>query len=162
MFSKGFSSKRALLVIALATSVAATAPATADEITVVIDRVKAGDKIDVLTKPDLFARVTIAGETFKSKTAFDKSDIAPKWTFTKTVPKGTHKVKIELLDRDITNASDLIDINRLDKKRDLDFTVTTRSCRIGEISNSGCGKAITRAGKEPKNAEVSFTVTAKK
>ena len=150
----------AAVLTAMGVSIAA-APAMADEITITIDRVRAVDRADVLSKPDFLARVTIAGETFVTKPVLNSTDIKPGWSFTKSVPAGTHKVKVEILDKDITK-NDVEDINRVDNKRDLDFTVSTRPCRIREISNASCGVAIVRAGKEKKAAEITFTVKAKK
>ena len=56
-----------------------------------------------------------------------------------------------------------VDINRLDGKRDLDFTIDTRSCRIeGFVTTYRCGQTIVRTGKERKASEVTFTVQVKK
>lgn len=149
----------AVVALAMLGAVSA-APAFADEITITIDRVRSVDKSDQLSKPDFLPRVTIAGETFTTQPILNSTDIKPAWKFSKSVPAGTHKVKVEILDKDITK-NDPLDINRVANKRDLDFTVKTRSCGVGELSGASCGKAIVRAGREKKSAEITFTVTAK-
>lgn len=143
---------------------AADKPAKMDEVTVTVKRVKALDKIDVGGgAPDLFARVTIAGEALKSPVAKQQTEVKPDWKLTKSVPRGKTAIKLEILDKDVLNPSDAIDINRVDKKRDLDFTVNTDKCRIEGLSGSNsCGSKISRAGRENKKAEIDFTVTVKK
>ena len=76
----------------------------------------------------------------------------------KRVEAGRHNVKLEILDKDLTK-SELIGINWVDGKRDLDFVVNTRMCRIeGFASTYKCNATISRAGNERKKAEVSFVV----
>lgn len=140
----------------------AAAQAGSHEITITISRVKAVDKMDMFSKADFFARATIGGEALASPTARQADDIQPNWKFVKRVSPGLHKVKLEVLDKDATKA-DPVDINRLNAKRDLDFAVNTRNCRIeGFTSSYKCGATISRAGKERKSAEVTFTVEVKK
>lgn len=143
---------------------AGAAPAAAeDTVTVVITRVKGLDRFDVGGgKPDFFARVTIAGETFKTDPVKQQMDIKPDWKISKKVKSGKHDVKIEIFDKDVGSPSDKVDINRVDNKRDLDFTVDTNSCNISGFSGGySCGDTITRAGREKKNAEIQFRVRAK-
>ncbi|MGE3918619.1 MAG: hypothetical protein AB7F78_23240 [Hyphomicrobiaceae bacterium] len=75
---------------------------------------------------------------------------------------GVYTVKLEILDKDVLSKSDLVDINRLDNKRDLDFQVRTRPCEvIGFAQPYDCsrsGAVITRGGRERKAAEVTFRV----
>ena len=136
--------------------------ASEHEVTVVIKTVKATDKADVYSKGDFYAQVTIDGD--KQKSAFIRQDaeVSPNWTFRKMVKPGTVDVKVEVFDKDVSK-DDLIDINRVDAKRDLDFTVNTKKCRIeGFAQTYKCGRTITRGGKEDKRADVSFEVTVKK
>ena len=64
-----------------------------------------------------------------------------------------------LLAAAIGKADDKIDINRITPKRDLDFTVDTRRCRVIGFANSfRCGDAIHRSGSEAKKAEIVFYV----
>jgi C2 domain len=155
----------ALLAVPLA--VAAFAPqsqaASANqELTIKITNVRLLDKVDELSKGDLYARVVIDGEVQKTLVVKGENVIKPDWKISKKVSRGEHKVKIELDDKDVTQ-DDMIDINRVDKKRDLDFTVNTKSCRVNGFSSTyKCGSSITRAGTEDKKAEITFTVTVKK
>ena len=58
---------------------------------------------------------------------------------------------------------DLIDINRVANKRDLDFRVNTRTCSIsGFAQGYSCRRTITRAGDEKKQAEISFKVDVRR
>lgn len=153
----------ALPLLALATLAPSVSQAeTANqELTVSISRIRALDKADELSKGDLYARVTIDGEVQKTPVAKGENEVKPGWKITKKVSPGDHTVKVELLDRDVAQ-DDPIDINRVDKKRDLDFTVT-KGCRIeGFSSTFKCGSTITRAGAEQKKAEISFSVSVKK
>lgn len=132
------------------------------QVTVTITRFKAVDKADELSAGDFFARVTIDGEKLNSAVISDRSEVRPDWKLTKAVSPGVHKVKLELIDKDVS-VDDPIDINRLGNKRDLDFTIDTRSCRIeGFATPYKCGGTITRAGGEKKMAEISFKVDVKK
>lgn len=155
---------RAFAVIAagaLLPAVSAPGAALADEITVSITSVKGLDKVDELSGGDYFAKVTIDGES-QSTPVVKKSSFKPDWKISKSVSGGEHKVKLELIDKDLAE-DDPIDINRLDKKRDLEFTVDTKSGKIeGFSSTQKVGNTITRAGKEKKKAEISFKVTVKK
>jgi hypothetical protein len=153
--------------LALATALAATSAATAtraDEITINITRVKALDRIDVGgTAADFLARVTIAGEQFKTPPIKQRSDIKPDWKISKKVAAGEHAVKIEILDDDALNPADAIDVNRVDNKRDLEFTIDTRSCKVSGFSEDyRCGRTIKRAGQEKKRAALEFRVSVKK
>ncbi len=135
-----------------------------DEITITITRIKALDRIDVGGgNPDFFARATIAGEAIKSPVVKQQTESKPDWKLTKVVPRGKTDIKLELLDKDVLNPDDLIDINRVDKKRLLEFTVDTSSCRVAGFSNGyRCGSKISRAGLEKKKAEIDFVVSVKK
>lgn len=154
-----------LAVPALAATVAvAQSKGPMDEVTVTVNRYRTLDKIDVGGgAPDIFARVTIGGTTQKSPVAKQQTAGKPGWKITQSVPRGKTNVKVELLDKDILNPSDAIDINRVDKKRDLDFSVDTARCRVEGLTGiSRCGQSISRAGNEKKKAEVDFTVSVKK
>ncbi len=158
------------LPAALAASIVAhTPPASAQanqQIVVTVETVKPLDRFDAASKADLYARVTIAGETKSSpvikQTGTPGQTIRVDLTVSKSVAAGTHPVKLELLDKDLA-ADDLIDINSIDKRRVLEFTVNTRTCRIEGFSTTyRCKSKIVRTGKEPKKAEVMFTVDVKK
>ncbi|MEQ1576860.1 MAG: C2 domain-containing protein [Hyphomicrobium sp.] len=130
------------------------------ELTVTISNAKALDKADEFSNGDLYAKITIDGEAQKTPAIKGDNEIKPNWKITRKVASGTHKIKVELYDKDVTQ-DDAIDINRVDKKRDLDFTVTSK-CRIEGFSSSyKCGSSITRAGGEAKKAEITFSVSVK-
>lgn len=139
----------------------ATAETGTHEITVTITHVKALDKFDQFSKGDFYGRVTIGGATQSTPVISGQTEAKPNWKISKKVPSGVQKVKVEILDKDVA-VDDPIDINKVDKKRDLDFTVDTRRCRIGGFSSTyRCGASISRAGKEKKAADVTFTVDVK-
>ncbi len=153
---------RALLLPAAAVTLLGAGTAHADHtITVKILSVEALDKVDELSGADFYARVTIAGET--QKTSIVKGeDIKPGWSISKTVRPGRHDVKLELIDKDVAQ-DDPVDINRIDAKRDLDFNVNTRNCRIeGFAVPYRCGRTISRAGGEKKKADIAFEVTVER
>lgn len=150
-----------LAFTALAPS-ASEAQTASHELIITISEIRALDRIDDFSNGDLYARVTINGDTMKSDVLKGAKDIKPNWRLSKKVTPGEHKVKLEIIDKDLT-ADDSIDINRIDNKRDLDFTVNTRTCRVeGFASTYRCGTKIRRAGNETKKADVTFTVTVKK
>lgn len=152
----------AKLVLGVAACCGASQSAFArdDQITVSISQVRALDKADAFLGDDLYARVTIAGEMFKTQRVAQKQDIIPDWKISKTVQRGVHDVKVEIFDKDVFSPDDEIDINRLPNKRDLDFTVDTRRCRIdGFAQRYRCNQQIRRAGDDRKKAEIIFYVT---
>lgn len=139
-----------------------TAAAQDHEVTVKVTKVRAIDRADEFSDGDFFARVTIDGEKLESPVVKQEGSIRPDWVLSKKVKPGVIKVKFEIIDKDLS-VDDPIDVNRIDNKRDLDFTVNTRTCRIeGFATTYRCGSTIVRAGKEKKAAEVAFTVTVKK
>lgn len=147
---------------------ASMSPAMAQthQVTVTVHSIKLLDRVDAASQADLFARVTIDGEqkvTSPLKQTGRVGDtIHAEFVVSKAVKPGTVPVKLELLDKDV-RSDDLIDINRLDNRRVLDFTVNTRTCRIAGFPNAyRCNSRITRAGTENKKAEVTFTVAVRK
>ncbi len=146
---------------------ATLAPATLEaanerEVTVTINKIKALDQADVYSKGDFYARVTIDGTTQSTQPVKQDAEITPNWKISKKVKPGTIKVKVEILDKDVSQ-DDPIDINKVANKRDLDFTINTKSCKVEGFSSAyKCGKTIKRAGAEDKKAELSFVVTVKK
>lgn len=139
----------------------AVAQATHD-ITITVSRFQALDKADELSRGDFFARATIDGEAQVSPTVSDQAEVSPDWKLSKSVKPGVHKVKLELIDKDVS-VDDPIDINRLANKRDLDFSVNTNTGRIeGFAQTYKVGQTITRAGSENKKASISFKVDVKK
>ncbi|MBY0226253.1 MAG: hypothetical protein K2Q28_10650 [Hyphomicrobium sp.] len=135
-------------------------------ITVKIDQIRPLDKFDELSRGDLFARVTIAGETtttpVKKQTSARGVTINTDWVIRRDVAPGAHPIKIELIDKDLSE-DDIIDINRLDNRRVLEFTVDTQKCRVeGFATTYRCKSRINRSGREKKAAEVFFTIDVKK
>jgi hypothetical protein len=159
--SKRLTAARSSVAMAVAFSGAATLStvAQAAEIIITVTDVKAIDRADVFSRPDFFAAVTIAGETFTTKVARNQANVQPNWVARKVVQRGTHDVKLALFDKDLTK-NEQIDINTRDNKRDLDFRINTRNCRVLDLTGvaQGCRATITRAGKEKKAAEIRFTV----
>jgi hypothetical protein len=154
--SKGAKLAGALLATVIS---GAALPAAADELVIRIEHVRAVDRIDPTTSPDFYAQVTIDGQVFKTQRIRNAPDIRPNWVITANVPRGISSVNLAILDRDILKKDDLIDINRVDGKRDLDFRVNTRSCEILDFSQSySCRDRIVRAGNERKAAEITFRV----
>ena len=152
----------AILTLPLAIALLAPSQVRAEEIIVTITRVQALDKFDALSKADMMARVTIAGERSTTEVIKNQDDIRPNWVIKKNVAAGTHDVKVEILDKDVTK-NELIDINRVDNKRDLDFKVNTRNCQVTGFTQSyRCRSAIVRAGNEKKKAAITFTVDVKR
>ena len=139
-----------------------TAGATNREITVTVHRVKGLDAADALSKADFYARVTIDGDAQVTPRVRQEDENRPDWKISKRVDSGRHKVKLELFDKDVS-VDDPIDINKVDNKRDLDFTVNTKSCRVEGFSSAyGCGARIKRAGTERKRAEITFSVNVRR
>jgi C2 domain len=131
------------------------------ELTVTIHQLIALDKGDAFSSEDFYARVTIGGQVFKSERIRQTDAVIPNWKFSAIVPNGRTDVKIEVFDKDIV-ADDQIDINRIDPKRDLDFVVNTRSCRLEGFAQAyKCGNDVRRSGGERKKAEMVFMVTVK-
>lgn len=163
MFHKRLPSHlRALLLPLAALTLAPAGTAAAQHvITIKVTSVEALDKVDELSGADFYARVTIAGET--QKTEIIKGEkIKPGWSISKSVSPGAHDVKLELIDKDVAQ-DDPVDINRIDAKRDLDFNVNTRTCRIeGFAVPYRCGRTISRAGGENKKADISFQVSVER
>ena len=140
----------------------AGAQSKSHEITVTVTRFKALDKADELSAGDFFARVTINGKAKDSAIISNKTEASPNWQISTSVPPGVHNVKVQLIDKDVS-VDDPIDINKVANKRDIDFTVDTRSCKIDGFNQAyKCGATITRAGTENKKAEISFKVSVKK
>lgn len=132
------------------------------EIVFTIKKIKPLDAWDELSKGDPYVRVTVGSTVAVSPVEKnDKSEFRPGWKLSAKVPQGVHKVKLELIDKDLT-ADDPVDVNRVDNKRDLDFTVDTKTCKIeGFSSTYKCGSSISRAGKETKKGDITFTVSVK-
>jgi len=145
----------------------AVVPAAADEITVTVESLQSLDRIDPGGgQADFFAQVTIDGTVYRSPRIRRADVVRPNWTFSKHVRPGTYDVKLEIFDKDVFSKDDLIDINRLDAKRDLDFRVRTRPCAVLDFAEPyacrGRGVTITRAGREQKSAEIRFTVDTRR
>lgn len=141
----------------------AAAPAIADEIIITVESLQALDRIDPGGgQADFFAQVTIDGSLYRSPRIRRADVVRPNWVFSKRVRPGTYDVKLEIFDKDVFSKDDMIDINRIDGKRDLDFRVRTRPCAVLDFAEPyacrGRGVTITRAGREPKSAEIRFTV----
>jgi hypothetical protein len=155
----------ASLVAGLTLGTPAFAGSPTHQIVLNVRDVKALDKFDELSLGDMFARVTIAGiiqstPVLKQEAAVGQV-LRPNWQIIQNVGPGVHPVKVELIDKDLSQ-DDVIDINRLPNRRILEFTIDTRRCRIeGFASDYNCKSSINRKGKEPKAAEITFTVDVK-
>ena len=150
-----------LATLALGTT-ATTAAAKDPEVIIKITRVRALDQADAFSKGDFYAKVNIGGETISTPPVKQEASITPNWVVSKKVKAGDVKVNIGVFDKDVS-VDDPIDINRIDNKRDLDFTINTKTCKVqGFSSTYKCGATISRAGKEKKAAEITFIVTVKK
>lgn len=148
----------ALILGSTVTSAAAKDP----EVIIKVTNVRALDRADEMSDGDFFARVTINGEKIESPVVKQEGNIKPDWILAKKVKAGVVKVDFQIIDKDLAD-DDPVDVNRVDNKRNLEFTVNTRNCRIdGFSSRFKCGQKITRAGKEKKAAEVTFIVMVKK
>jgi hypothetical protein len=153
----------ALALSTLALGCTATIAAAKDpELIIKITRVRALDQPDAFSKGDFYAKATINGETITTPPVKQEMSITPDWILTRKVKPGIVNVKLAVFDKDMS-VDDPIDINRIDNKRDLDFTVNTKTCKVeGFSSTYKCGAKITRAGKEKKAAEITFIVMVKK
>lgn len=159
----GVKSKYAAAIFAAILPFASIAQAqdATHEITITVLSVKALDKADELSGGDFFVRATIAGETFETPVV-SKPSFSPAWKLSKKVAAGSQSVKFALIDKDVS-VDDPVDINRVANKRDLDFTVDVKSCKIsGFAQNYKCGSKIKRAGLENKKAEITFSVAVSK
>jgi hypothetical protein len=143
-------------------AVAGATEAAADDLVITIERVRALDRIDLSGQPDFFAQVTIDGKVTKTEVAPKSANIRPNWVIRAPITKDVTDVKIEIFDKDLVSKDDAVDINRLPKKRDLDFSVRRNPCRVIGFAQiydcSGRGARITRAGDERRKAEITFKV----
>ncbi len=136
---------------ALAQSAAQPAtPIRKADVTLTILEVRSND---AKTPADLFARVTIAGDTTLSR-------IAPKPSLRVTMPASEPiPVRIELFDRRPPTYADQIDINQIAGKRDLDFVVDPATCTVTGFSQTyKCTDVITRNGLDLKPGTISFRI----
>lgn len=135
--------------------------ASATEIVITVTKFHALDRADELSSGDFFARMKIGGKAAFSPTITGEQVFTPDWKLTLPAKKGSNEVNLSLIDKDLT-VDDAIDINRVAGKRDIDFTVNTKTCRISGFSESyKCGETITREGSETKKASISFKVEVK-
>ncbi|MGL4395790.1 MAG: C2 domain-containing protein, partial [Hyphomicrobium sp.] len=121
----------ATLGLATVAAIAAIAPAAAQssrELVITIERIRALDVIDwgLAGDADFFARVTIDGQVYTTQRVRGKDYVQPNWRIAKDVGRGKYDVKLEIFDKDPLKPDDVIDINRIGFKRDLDFVVDTR------------------------------------
>ncbi len=141
---------------------AAPSGAAAEEIVITITKLQPLDKADELSSGDFFARMRVDGKAAFSPVLSGDGEMSPNWRLTLPVKRGVIAVNLAVIDKDVS-VDDPIDINRVANKRDLDFTVNTRTGKIEGFSESyKTGQTITRAGTENKKARVSFTVEVKK
>ncbi len=133
----------------------------AAEIVITVTKFHALDRADELSSGDFFARMRINGKAAFSPVLTGETVFTPDWKLTLPAKSGKNDVNLSLIDKDVS-VDDPIDINRIAKKRDLDFTVNTKTCRIeGFAETYKCGQTITREGSETKKASISFTVDVK-
>jgi len=161
-FSKSVAFCRPLVAaFALISALSGAAAAQEHEVTVTIAELTALDAADVwIAGPDdFYARVTIDGETFTTRIKRQQNVAQPDWKISKVVSKRDVDVRLEIYDKDIGKADDKIDINRVDNKRDLDFVVDTRNCKVKGFTEAySCGDEVRREGYEDKKAEIVFRV----
>jgi len=153
----------ALAAIAALSAVLVGGPsgASAAEIVITVKKFHALDKADELSSGDFFARMKIDGKAAFSPVLTGQEVFTPDWTLTLPAKSGKNDVNLSLIDKDLS-VDDPIDINRVASKRDLDFTVNTRTCRIeGFAETYKCGQTITREGSETKKASITFSVDVK-
>jgi hypothetical protein len=152
----------ATIALAGASMAFASTSATAAEIVITVTKFHALDKADELSSGDFFARMKINGKAAFSSIITGDQEFSPNWKLTLPAKAGVNEVNLALIDKDVS-VDDPIDINRLDKKRDLDFTVNTKTCKIEGFNQTyKCGQSITRAGGEKKKASITFTVDVNK
>lgn len=133
----------------------------AAEIVITVTKFHALDRADELSSGDFFARMRINGKAAFSPVLTGETVFTPNWKLTLPAKSGKNDVNLSLIDKDVS-VDDPIDINRIGNKRDLDFTVNTKTCRIeGFAQTYKCGQTITREGSETKKASISFTVEVK-
>ncbi len=168
MFGVFYAAARRPLVGAAALAAFAVAAAGtpsgagAAEIVITVKKFHALDRADELSSGDFFARMKINGKAAFSPVLTGETVFNPDWKLTLPAKSGKNDVNLSLIDKDVS-VDDPVDINRLPSKRDLDFTVNTKTCRIeGFAETYKCGQTITREGAENKKASISFTVDVKK
>jgi hypothetical protein len=66
------------------------------EITVTIKEIRAYDKIDLLSDPDFYVRLTINGERFKSKIWHNQKFVNEEWSTTVDIPEDMENVSITI------------------------------------------------------------------
>ncbi|WP_334147759.1 hypothetical protein [Hyphomicrobium sp.] len=141
---------------------AAPSGAAAEEIIVTVTKLHPLDKADELSAGDFFARIRVDGKAAFSPELSGQTEMSPNWRLTLPAKPGVVAVNLAVIDKDVS-VDDPIDINRVPNKRDLDFTVNTRTGKIeGFAETYKTGQTITRAGTENKKARISFTVDVKK
>jgi hypothetical protein len=104
---------------------------------------------------DLFARVTIAGDTSLTRIA-----AKPNLRVSMTMPETTLvPVRLELFEKRPPTFADQLDVNQIAGKRDIDFVVDPVTCTITGFSQVyKCGDVITRTGQDSKPGEIAFRV----
>ena len=128
----------------------AKAPIRKADVTVTILEVRS---IEAKSPEDLFARVTIAGDTSLSR-------VAPKPSLRVSMPaEGMIPIRLELFEKRPATFDGQIDINQIAGKRDLDFVVDPATCTITGFSQPyKCTDVITRTGQDAKPGEIAFRV----
>ena len=126
------------------------APTRKVDVTVTVLGVRS---LDAKTPADLFARITMAGDTSLTR-------VAPKPNLRVTMPASELiPVRLELFEQRPAEFSGQIDINQLPGKRDLDLVVDPATCTITGFSQTyKCGDVITRTGQDSKPGEIAFRV----
>lgn len=129
------------------------APIRKVDVTVTILEVRS---IEAKSAADLFARVTIAGDTSLSR-------VAAKPSLRVTMPGVTDStlvpVRLELFEKRPATYDGQIDINQIPGKRDIDFVVDPAACTIkGFAQTYACTDVITRTGRDSKPGEIAFRI----
>jgi hypothetical protein len=141
-------------------------------LTIDIFTIRAFDRIDLFSKPDLFLKIYINEEEFKSQTWKNTESIYDTWSVTSNVPDDVEdvEIRIELWDKNILR-NKLCDISSEDKYEDDDYTLdiiyniktgiwSGDDYNIGDSSGygRGCGAGDGSIYKDENDCEIFFNI----
>ncbi len=119
--------------------------------------------LDLVGPPDLYSRITVAGQPFVEAPQIDRDASTPAWAALAVVPRGTRRVPIEyaLFDQDFPARDDKVDLTATGALR---FWYEPATGRVGglpagarvEPSRGGDGVIVTVQGRD---AEVRLRLT---
>jgi hypothetical protein len=138
--------------------------ASAKQVTVRINRVAQIDNLDKFDldpdRADFYAQVWINGQLHRTKN-FSFDDGRPYWTFSKNVKTRYVNIRIKLLDDDggLEEADDFVDINPRKGKKDLHFTLDTKTGRIvGDVHGRRNQNIFSYGEGDTDQGKIWFTV----